>query len=272
MKRWTLRISPRRAAFGGLLCLIFLTGGAITTVAVAWGCAWTHLDDISTDPRIASFNEPEVDRSIRPTLQEIGRLGTFGWRPRRGDTYLVYRVVRWDRKSLGCLSECHEERWENPPGSFTFWNGPGPQNLPIQTTVSAGWPFYALTGEEWSVYSRETENSTSSATHRIEVTSTTKPIEIGDYSVDVQVLIPFSPIWPGFVIDTLFYAAIWFGVFFGFTSAKRAIRRKRGRCPRCGYDLRGGVSVEPPPRPELGTKAATSPGCPECGWNRTGTT
>jgi len=60
------------------------------------------------------------------------------------------------------------------------------------------------------------------------------------------------PLWPGFVIDTLFYGAIWFGVFFGFTSAKRFIRVRRGRCPRCGYDLRG----------------QSAQGCPECGWNR----
>jgi hypothetical protein len=67
-----------------------------------------------------------------------------------------------------------------------------------------------------------------------------------------RLVFPQSIIWPGFVIDTLFYAAIWFGVFFGFASAKRAIRRASGRCPMCGYDLRGALDA----------------GCPECGWNR----
>jgi len=66
--------------------------------------------------------------------------------------------------------------------------------------------------------------------------------------------VPLHPIWPGFLIDTLFYAAIWGGVFFGFTSAKRLIRMKRGRCPCCGYNLRG----------DPGGKS----GCPECGWGR----
>jgi len=71
------------------------------------------------------------------------------------------------------------------------------------------------------------------------------PSRIFDY-------LPLLPLWPGFVIDTLFYAAIWFGVFFGFVSARRFIRVRRGRCRRCGYDLRGELEQ----------------GCPECGWQR----
>ena len=67
-------------------------------------------------------------------------------------------------------------------------------------------------------------------------------------------IIPLRVAWAGFSIDTLFYAAIWGGVFFGFTGAKRFIRSKRGRCPRCGYDLRGAPGL--------------AAGCPECGWNR----
>jgi hypothetical protein len=65
-------------------------------------------------------------------------------------------------------------------------------------------------------------------------------------------IVPFRVILPGFLIDTLFYATIWGGMFFGFASAKRAIRRARGRCPMCGYDLRG----------------ALDKGCSECGWQR----
>jgi hypothetical protein len=65
--------------------------------------------------------------------------------------------------------------------------------------------------------------------------------------------LPLFPLMSGFAIDTLFYAAIWFGLFFGFASARRAVRRARGRCPMCGYDLRG----------------ALEKGCSECGWNQT---
>ena len=54
------------------------------------------------------------------------------------------------------------------------------------------------------------------------------------------------------VVNTLFYAAIWFGLFFVMGRTRRFIRTRRGRCPRCGYDLRGEFAD----------------GCPECGWGR----
>ena len=66
--------------------------------------------------------------------------------------------------------------------------------------------------------------------------------------------LPLAPIWPGFAINTLFYAALlWLG-FCGPFALRRQIRRKHGRCVKCGYDLRGAPG--------------TDAGCPECGWNR----
>ena len=76
--------------------------------------------------------------------------------------------------------------------------------------------------------------------------------------------LPLRPIWPGFVIDTLFYGAIWGGVWFGFVGAKRGIRLRRGRCPMCGYDLRGHRHEGTEAQRHEGLVA----GCPECGWGR----
>ena len=60
--------------------------------------------------------------------------------------------------------------------------------------------------------------------------------------------LPLRPIWPGFAINTISYVAILW-LLFAFPGAlRRFIRRKRGYCTRCGYDLR------------------INPGrCPECG-------
>ena len=63
--------------------------------------------------------------------------------------------------------------------------------------------------------------------------------------------LPLRPASRGFAINTIFYAGILWLPFAPF-QLRRYIRVKRGRCIKCGYDLRG----------------AFSSGCPECGWQR----
>jgi hypothetical protein len=64
---------------------------------------------------------------------------------------------------------------------------------------------------------------------------------------------PTLPLWPGFAINTVSYAAIvWLLLAFPRALLHR-IRALRGRCAACGYDLRG--CIEPP----------ESIVCPECG-------
>ena len=68
--------------------------------------------------------------------------------------------------------------------------------------------------------------------------------------------IPLLPLWPGFALNTIFFAAVLWLVFCaapGF--ARRRLRSRRGQCLHCGYDLRG----QPSPQSGESTK------CPECG-------
>jgi hypothetical protein len=71
--------------------------------------------------------------------------------------------------------------------------------------------------------------------------------------------LPLCPVWPGFLVNTVLYALLLFPLVQIPSGMRRHIRRKRGRCPKCGYDLRG----QPPE-----TGPAAGAGCPECGWNR----
>ncbi len=85
----------------------------------------------------------------------------------------------------------------------------------------------------------------SDVTHGLE----TEPLDI--FGENLRVL-PLRPIWLGLAANTIFYsAALWLLTLGPFT-ARRIIRRRRGHCPQCAYDLRG------------------NPGgsCPECGWRR----
>jgi hypothetical protein len=64
-----------------------------------------------------------------------------------------------------------------------------------------------------------------------------------------QELLPMRPIWPGFAINTVFYAAVLWVLFAAPFALRKWRRIKRGRCPKCGYDLRGSETRT----------------CPECG-------
>jgi hypothetical protein len=60
---------------------------------------------------------------------------------------------------------------------------------------------------------------------------------------------PTQPLWPGFALNSAFYGILASVIWLSPGIARRRLRRARGRCPACGYDLKG-------------APAAT---CPECG-------
>jgi len=59
--------------------------------------------------------------------------------------------------------------------------------------------------------------------------------------------LPLTPLWPGFAINTLFYAGVLWMLFVGPFALRRMIRRRRGRCAHCAYPI------------------GQSPVCTECG-------
>jgi hypothetical protein len=76
----------------------------------------------------------------------------------------------------------------------------------------------------------------------------------------VRLYLPTRPIWRGMIVNTIFYGCLWWIALSLLIAASgmlralpAALRRRRGRCPRCGYDLRGRFDE----------------GCSECGWRRT---
>ena len=92
--------------------------------------------------------------------------------------------------------------------------------------VVHGWPLFALTSE-WPVHGGWEDTA----------------IRYGDE------VLPMAPIWSGFAVNTIFYGAILWLLIPGSFALRRHIRRKRGHCLKCGYDLRG----------------AEHEVCPECG-------
>ena len=62
--------------------------------------------------------------------------------------------------------------------------------------------------------------------------------------------IPLHPIWLGLALNTIFYAAIAWGLWQIPLALRRRSRRRSGKCVRCAYSLSGLTSGAP---------------CPECG-------
>ena len=72
--------------------------------------------------------------------------------------------------------------------------------------------------------------------------------------ITTEHILPLRPSCRGFAINTIIYAAaLWLVFVAAPMGARRTVRRRRGACIHCGYDLRG----HPAP--------AMSARCPECG-------
>jgi hypothetical protein len=235
VKRWTVRI---------LLCLIL---GAITTVAVAWGVSLAINPTDFKWTGGGGFGEKHESDDFSVSVYEYG--------PSLHRLRVINQAIRMGRDSFVSPPDVPEL---TPLEAALIGKIEDGTRTRRDAVALSGWPSHAMQlhheldlfdvrASSWSLHLK---NPTIDNTGRIRLPTA----------------LPLCPLWPGLVIDTLFYAAIWFGVFFAQGMAKRAIRRKRGRCPRCGYDLRGHRHEGTPGEPRRHEGLAA--GCPECGWGR----
>ncbi len=75
-------------------------------------------------------------------------------------------------------------------------------------------------------------------------------VTVATYDPIDRFALPLMPIWPGFLLNTFFYALLMFAPARAVRALVRVRRRRRGRCAVCGYDRDG-----------LAPRAT----CPECG-------
>ncbi len=47
--------------------------------------------------------------------------------------------------------------------------------------------------------------------------------------------LPWRPLWPGFAINTIFYATLLWLLIPGLFALRRFLRVRRGLCPNCAY-------------------------------------
>ena len=233
------RLRPRKIITQVIVFLLLVSGGAVVNVAVAWG--------------IAVWVDPFADASL-----------TTGYR-RVGGEYWCVEVIQ----GAGTLNARSDRAdgvdapdTEDDPGPEVLsppWSGFQMPSADFAARISErddrivdakGWPKLTL----WYESQTPDRMTITGILGGIEIGGHWDPGELGEWTVFPKAL-PLRPIWSGFIVNTLFYAIILWLLIPGPFVLCRLIRLKRGRCPKCGYDLRGQL-------PGAGR------GCPECGWNR----
>jgi hypothetical protein len=196
--RMTHRRLKRKACV--LVLLLFLAGGAIVNVAVAWGIA-------SKTPRvlgmfIAGFGpfmpDNELESVFNRSGYEIAGYAAATVKRDRGSTIVSVRPGIRDAATDAEL------------GSAVF--------------ADLGWPLLSLRDETWV-------RPAPRIAYGIELS-----MEHGQHALAVRSL-PLMPIWPGFAINTIFYTAILALLFYGPGKVRRFVRVRRGRCPACAYPV-----------------------------------
>ena len=211
--------------------IVFLLLGAIVNIAVAWGCACrTETDDGSA---------ADIDTWLRPVPRD--------WPPRPD--------YGWNFAGLGLYVMIVDGHGPEPDGHWVGDKYVGPWSPALYRFVwfRSGLPLQSM---HWCVYdmmpeARGTLDHWPDRTHSL-IESGLNPVPslLHEWQWKFQRRLPVAILWPGFAINTIFYAAILWLLFAGPGMLRRRRRRlKRGLCPHCAYDLRG----------------IDSPRCPECG-------
>ena len=223
--------------------LVFVLLGAGATVLSSWAIhavqfsirhgqpAWQSQDDSQWEPR--DYDRFWAERRRGPDailrLEPVGRLmqlrqvlPSFGWLARRQTAVVSQGPYSDERFSYETLED-----------------------------FRAGWPAHSLAhsthGVQHSSHGPATLGSPK-ASYYDGLALWTDPASSG-HNLD-RFALPLLPLWPGFLMNTLFYALLLFVAWRTPIFVRRTLRRRRGRCIRCGYDRRG-----------LDPHAA----CPECG-------
>jgi hypothetical protein len=202
---------------------LFLLAGAIVNVVVAWGCSlyshiWPAIELVGLDDADAEWIE-RLDLCPPTSANQVwGCLA-----PGRYAEYRWGRGYHSDESPLG-MREVHV------------------------STVCAGWPLMSCFGRVYGdqqVLANMSPRSLWNLKHSPLVKLPGHPYLavclpeswIARNPTLHGRFLPLQPIWPGFAINTIFYAAILWLLFAVAGSIRRWRRRRRGLCPGCAYPV-----------------------------------
>ena len=212
---------------------VFLLLGAVVNVAVAWGCvAWIYV-------------EPETPR-YRFAIAEDGHSYVYwavdSW-PRIG---AVRISSYWRTQGVGYFPATEATPEDIVPAWGEFLrpvdNGDSAP-FHLRAVDGRGWPMVSMwSGFEFEVFSDpESRHSRGKAigdakTVKLGLELAPHPGKLATPSFSTRVL-PLGIIWPGFLGNTLLYAALLWLLIPGPFALRRFLRLRRGLCPKCAYPM-----------------------------------
>jgi len=233
--------------------LVFLLLGAVVNIAVAWG--------------LATWMKPRLQSRL---VDRPAEADSTWWS--QNATPSTHAIAVWRSHATGCdirsilgttgtnVDLGHVKLVEQ--GSQLILYARQDVLLDRSCEISSGWPIHGVRGEIWNFgISLSTPIGMPGekwplvrADRRVWSIEFDRPKLLGGSSYR---LLPLRPIFPGFAINTVFYAAVCWLLLAAPLAFRRARRRHRGWCVHCGYDLRG--------QQRTAENAAPSAACPECG-------
>jgi hypothetical protein len=260
--------SRRSLIFRLTLCLVL---GAITTWLVAWALAtavWAGWLQPKFQGRSSEFAVKEPYLITRS--RSVNRIQTSeDWRLTRldRDDPMSMSAQRKVTRLLAKTDEPSTESSETPVNLLKMARVPSPTRRNSLSTEfrrsglprlldDTTWMMIHHTTDGWPWRCLSRAKTIDGVGSYPSVYWTLHIVELDRFSPKYRrpetLALPLHPIWPGLLLNAGFYGAIWAMPLVCLPLLRTRRRRRKGRCPRCGYDL----------------KHALEPGCPECGWRR----
>lgn len=212
--------------------------GVATTIGVAWTRAWTI--DWWTSRAGHSYFTPRNGTNSSVTIEQRCAVGAVIRNVIASDSDDYTFLAEWSKfplpVTMGPLEVLTREHVDDTWGAARRALIHGESRF-VVTEAAFGWPLPAV---RWWTDRMSGQTGGAALRHNRSDEPWTE-----DY-----LILPTIPIWRGFLLNSFLFACAWWLLFLIPLTTRRVLRRRRGGCPACGYDLSG------------------QPACPECGWNQ----
>ena len=213
-----------------LIIAVFLLAGAVVNVAVAWGIA-VLVTEFQSEVRAQLVRYPAGGGWWHRVIDNRGfgsRLRELRGRVRRqveDEVPTTIDVTDWAQPYRGRLKRPPKNPY--PSRAVTVdrleWSLLGyygsEQDTWVVSEQARGWPCLSMSGAL-----------------RATTVSERRPSQCWSLTIGMTAL-PLRPIWPGFAVNTIFYAVVLWMLCYSALALRRFIRVRRGLCPTCAYPM-----------------------------------